>query len=127
MIARCFDPSSQKFANYGGRGISVCEAWKASFESFAKDMGHAPEGYTLDRIDGEKGYFPDNCRWATAKTQGNNTRANKWFTYNGETKTIQQWCDLLSIDSNRVYNRRFRGWPVEDALFKPAYHRLKRH
>lgn len=73
MKRRCLNPRAKEFANYGARGITVCEEWK-KFENFFHDMGHRPEGKSLDRINNDKGYFRENCRWADILTQNNNKR-----------------------------------------------------
>lgn len=74
MKKRCTEPNHEKYPNYGGRGITVCERWMHSFENFLEDMGERPEGTTLDRKENDKGYFPDNCRWATPLEQRHNQR-----------------------------------------------------
>lgn len=84
MKCRCLNPNHSHFEYYGGRGVTICDRWKNSFKSFLEDMGEAPAGLTLDRIDNSKGYEPGNCRWATPKEQSNNTRRTIFVFRNGE-------------------------------------------
>ena len=75
MIARCHNPNNYDFRNYGARGIFVCERWRESFLNFLEDMGKRPnDEYSIDRINNDDGYYPENCRWATRKVQNNNKR-----------------------------------------------------
>lgn len=104
---------------YAGKGIKFCDRWM-SFENFLADMGEAPKGLTIDRINSDGNYEPQNCRWATSKTQGNNTSANKIITYKGETKTLSLWADELSIKANTLNYRLIRGWSVERAFNTPV-------
>lgn len=76
MLARCYNEKHKYYAYYGGRGISVCPKWIGSFYQFVNDMGERPEGLTLDRIDNDKGYSKENCKWSTMKEQSNNRRPN---------------------------------------------------
>ena len=75
MMTRCYNPNVKSYKDYGGRGVQVCEQWH-SFANFLTDMGERPPGTTLDRKDNDRGYAPDNCRWATKAEQASNTRAN---------------------------------------------------
>jgi hypothetical protein len=76
MNYRCHNPESYQYKDYGGRGITVCDRWRNDLNAFAEDMGERPKGLSIDRIDNDKGYFPENCRWATWKQQGNNKRSS---------------------------------------------------
>lgn len=122
MKNRCRKES--RFAKYyADRGITVCEEWTNNFECFAtwaKENGYA-EGLTIDRIDNNSGYKPSNCRWVTMKVQSNNTRQNVFFTYNGETKTIQQWSDETGINHDTIRCRIKAGWPDELVLSRENY------
>lgn len=86
MRSRCLNPSHTAYHNYGGRGITICERW-ASYDLFVVDMGLAPKGCSLDRVDNLKGYYAENCRWASIKEQLNNQRRNVKLTLNGRTQT----------------------------------------
>lgn len=115
MIQRCENPKSPKWPRYGGRGITVCDEWH-DFANFFANMGARPEGGTLDRIDNEKGYSPDNCRWTTRTVQQNNTSRNRLVTFRGETKTISEWSKTLCIHYKTLTNRLDRGWSIDEAM-----------
>ena len=122
MKTRCYYPKSKDFKNYGGRGISVCDEWKDDFKSFAIwaiDNGYQ-ENLTLDRIDVNKGYAPDNCRWADFLTQGNNKRNNRKLTLNGKTLNLSQWSRITGIKENCIRERLRRGWSDEKTLTTPT-------
>jgi hypothetical protein len=78
MLQRCYNKNSINYEYYGGRGVTVCKRWIQSFDNFIEDMGQNPGGMTIDRLDPEKGYYKENCRWATTKEQTNNKRKKKW-------------------------------------------------
>lgn len=117
MLERCRNKNKHNYKNYGGRGIKVCEEWK-SVVNFYRDMGEPPTGTTLDRIDVNKGYYKENCRWATPKEQANNTRTNRFIFFKGETKTLSQWCEFLGISKAAVNWRFSRGYPLELVFYK---------
>lgn len=109
--------------NYYAKGIRVCERWMA-FQAFISDMGERPDGMTIERIDGSKGYQPDNCRWATLKEQANNTTKNCWLSHNGDTFTVSGWAERLSMNPNTLLYRLRRGWSVDRALITKVQPRL---
>ena len=115
MMDRCHAPNSNAYSRYGGRGISVCERWQ-SFEGFYADMGDKPEGKSLERIDNNGDYSPENVVWADAKAQANNRRSNVILEHNGEKKTMQQWADQLGVKIGTIWARIDRGWTVDRAL-----------
>lgn len=117
MIERCQNPKHKQFKDYGGRGITVCERWH-SFENFLADMGERPEGKTLDRKENDKGYYKENCRWATIFEQANNKRNSILIPFKGEQKTISQLSQEIGLSKFTIYTRLHRGWPIERALIK---------
>lgn len=119
MVNRCTKPTNKKFADYGGRGISVCDDWLAGFDNFLRDMGIRPEGHTIDRIDPDGNYCPENCRWVTWKAQQNNKRNNRVLEFNGQTKTLQQWADQTGLSHTLIHYRLRRGWSIERSLSEP--------
>lgn len=123
MLRRCYSPKHPSFARYGGRGIAVCERWRESFAAFFADLGPAPEGATLERIDNAKDYAPDNCKWASRKEQANNRRSNRLLTHDGVTLNITQWADRLGWAKGTLASRLKYGWPVERVLTEKPRHR----
>lgn len=120
MHSRCYNTNASNFHCYGGRGINVCESWH-SFANFYHDMGNAPKGMTLDRIDNSKGYSKENCRWANHKSQSRNRRTNRLITYNNETKLLTDWCILYGLNFSTVSLRLDRSnWDFHKAITQPV-------
>lgn len=117
MHERCECRTHRAYGYYGARGISVCDRWR-DFNNFVSDMGHPLKGYSLDRIDNNKGYSPENCRWATRLEQQNNTRATHLVEHDGEVLSISQWAKKIGVSRNRIRTRLQRGMSIQDALFK---------
>lgn len=119
MLRRCLDKKNASYHNYGGRGIYVCEAWRNSFQTFAMDMGQRPNGLTLERINNNGPYSPENCKWATQTEQMRNTRINKIvMAFRGESKTIAEWAEITGIKASIIGERLRAGWSAEAALIK---------
>lgn len=122
MKKRCHLPTDHAFHNYGARGIYVCDEWRDNFllfEEWAISHGYC-EGLSIDRIDNDGPYSPDNCRWATSKEQGNNTRKCHYVTRNGETHSISEWSEITGIGRKTIERRLKVGWDIEDALTLPV-------
>jgi hypothetical protein len=115
MINRCERPKTKNYADYGGRGIKVCDRWH-SFENFYADMGERPNRSSIERIDNNGNYEPSNVRWANRVDQANNKRNNRLLTYNGQTKSISQWASELGITFHAIERRIKNGWSIEKAL-----------
>lgn len=99
MKERCGNKNALTWTRYGARGISVCERWSSSFERFLADMGPRPSSnHSINRIDNDGPYSPENCHWATAIEQNNNRRNNVFFMKDGESKTLREWSKTLSLD-----------------------------
>ena len=136
---RCYNSHNSSFKNYGGRGITVCEEWlnkehyKGShnatkgfmaFKEWALANGYQ-DNLTIDRIDNNKGYSPENCRWVTNKVQSNNRRSNHFITYEGITKTIAEWADYLKVNQATLYQRLCRNNNVDEVFSKKIRPRYK--
>ncbi len=115
---RCYNRQHVHYNDYGGRGITMCEEWRKNFEAFYHDMGERPSPqHSIDRRDNDKGYFKENCRWATQVEQQNNTRKNIFYLHDGVYKTLATWCRELKLDYRIVYQRIQRyGWSFEKAI-----------
>lgn len=124
MLARCTNPSNDAYSDYGGRGIGVCERWLV-FENFLEDMAPRPKGCSLDRIDNNQGYSPDNCRWASHRQQANNRRSNHIITVHGISLNIRGWSELNGIKRQTIQSRLALGWDPADAVSTSVDHRRK--
>jgi len=118
MKNRCYNPRQEHYADYGGRGIRIHQPWRESFEAFLGDVGLPPSpAHSLDRIDPDGNYEPDNVRWSTWVEQANNKRRTKRVTLRGVTKPLAEWCRDLGVNYGTAWFRIFReGWTSHDAL-----------
>lgn len=110
---------------YAARGIDVCERWK-SFEAFLADMGEAPPGLTLERVDNDKGYAPANCRWATKQEQANNRRSSRFIEHGGTRRTLAEWARTAGCSPETLANRIAKGWPFDSAITTPVSYANRR-
>lgn len=125
MKDRCFNPNNNGYANYGGRGITICDRWlgETGFENFLSDMGHKPSPkHSIDRINNDGNYEPSNCRWATAATQVNNRSINVKFTFYGCERTLAEWSRISQIHPHTIDYRLSRGWSPKEAIWRPTIH-----
>lgn len=121
MLSRVYDPKSNSYPNYGGRGITVCDRWREpngrGFINFLADMGERPsKGHSIDRIDVNGNYEPNNCRWATVTEQARNRRSNTLLTYNGKTQCIAAWAEETGLAESCIASRLRLGWGVEKII-----------
>lgn len=129
MIQRCCNSKNPAYRLYGGRGIGICEEWRSNFSSFfdwAMQNGYADD-LSIDRIDVDGDYCPSNCRFANAKEQGRNRRSTKMINFNGETKPLTEWCELLGLSEVSVRYRLSHGWSPEKAFTTPIRKLNKRN
>lgn len=122
MKERCYNPTSNRYANYGGRGIKVCDRWRESFTAFLSDMGNKPTpGHSIDRLDVNGHYQLNNCRWANSTEQANNTRSTKFLTYGNKTMSVSDWARKMSMKPFTLHQRiRVYRWSTERALTTPV-------
>lgn len=122
MKRRCHNESDPKYPQYGMRGIVVCDEWRASYEAFRDwSVAHGyDDGLTIDRIDNEKGYDPDNCRWTTAIVQANNRRSTFFVAHDGKDLPLSEWARLTGIKYHTLYARLASGWSVGKAFTTQA-------
>ena len=123
MKMRCYNENRSSYSSYGGRGIFMCDSWRNDFKNFYKwsiENGYK-DGLSIDRIDNEKEYCPDNCRWANSYEQANNKRNTIFIEYNGVRKSLSNWCDELGLNIHTIRNRFYHGFPTEKLFSKKRY------
>jgi len=121
MRDRCLNPADPAYSGYGGRGITIDPRWD-TFESFFADMGPRPAaGYSIDRLDNDGPYSPENCRWATRTEQGRNKRNNFRVEFREERLTVAEIAERTGARSKILYGRLRRGWSVERAVSEPVH------
>lgn len=120
MIARCENKDHPSYPRYGGRGISVCEEWH-TLENFIMDMGHPDKNLSIDRIDNNKGYCKDNCKWVTQKQQNRNQEKTRFYCIDGVTKSLGEWVEISGLPYTTVFTRISRGWDIKRALNEPSH------
>lgn len=123
MKGRCYNKNSTDYPRYGGRGITVCDEWKNDYQAFSKwaRISGYRDDLTLDRIENNVGYCPENCRWVSRKKQANNTRNCKYYLFNGESHTLAEWADIVRIPKTTLWNRiKMYGWDLERTLTTPV-------
>jgi hypothetical protein len=121
MKNRCYKTDDPHYSRWGGRGIYICDEWKENFLAFyewAQQSGYK-KGLSLDRIDNDGPYSPNNCRWATREEQMNNTRHNKYITFEGKTLSVTQWSKHLNVKAKILRQRLQRGWSDEEVITTP--------
>ncbi len=120
MVQRCTNQNNPAFKHYGGRGISVCDAWLHDVGALVRDMGPRPSPeHSLDRIDVNGNYEPSNCRWATHVEQANNARSNRILVVNGRSMTLSQWARETGVRAPKIWKRLHRGWIADRAVLTP--------
>jgi len=119
---RCENPKNPSYPSYGGRGIFVCSRW-SEFKNFLADMGERPTPkHSLDRINNDGPYSPENCRWVgTAREQRSNCRDNRFLTHRGLKLTVSEWARRVGVDVDTLLFRLNSGWAIEDALTRPLW------
>ena len=125
MISRCYKKSADSYYLYGGRGISVCKRWRESVVNFFKDMGEPKTGMSIERIDNNGDYSPENCKWATLREQMNNKRNNVVLKHKGVSLSMAEWSRKTGIPYSAISGRIRLGWKVKDALTLPVMERVK--
>lgn len=125
MKQRCTNPTYSQYKDYGGRGLDIAPGW-LHFENFLAYMGERPPGTSLERRDNSKGYWPDNCYWATKHEQQRNRRNNVWLELDGTRMLLTDWAAKLDLKVHSLSQRLKHGWDLRLALTTPAQRRGRR-
>lgn len=121
MIQRCHNPKSSSYARYGGRGIVVCDRWRSSVAAFLADMGERPAGMSIDRLDNDGPYSPDNCRWATPSQQARNTHRTRHFNVGKKVVSLPDAADMQGVTPVTLHMRLRRGWSQDMTLERDRF------
>lgn len=129
LKTRTTNPNTDDYSRYMGRDITCCDRWLSSFDNFYNDMGPCPENFTIDRIDPNGNYTPENCRWASRKTQAENRgEFNLVYSYNGESHVLKEWSRIFNINYGTLYSRIFKyNLSFEDAIKKDPFDKLYKY
>lgn len=125
MRERCYDQADRRYKDWGGRGIKICQEWldnPNNFIQWAENSGYLP-GLTIDRVNNNGDYSPENCRWVSIAENNQNRRSTRFYTIDGETKNLQQWCETYSVSRSMVNKRLQMGWDIKSALTTPKRER----
>ena len=121
MKNRCYNTNTPCYCHYGGRGITVCDEWRNSYETFIKDMGPRPSTkHSIERVDNDGDYEPGNCYWATWAEQARNKRTTRMLTFKGATKPLATWAEQFGIPYTALAERIQKRWTTERALTQPV-------
>ena len=128
MNERCTNTNHNRYHRYGGRGITVCDRWRNSFEAFLEDMGPKPSPrHTIERIDNDGHYEPGNVRWATKKEQARNRRTTRLLEIRGHSRSVAEWSEMHGVPHATILERLKRGWDAEQAVTTPVLKTWNRH
>ena len=125
MKERCYDKSDKRYYDWGGRGITICQEWlddREKFVEWALNTGYEL-GLTIDRIDNDGNYCPENCRWVSIQENNQNRRSCRYYTLHGKTQNLQQWCNEYDLSRGMVNKRLEMGWDFEKAITTPKKER----
>jgi hypothetical protein len=125
--SRCLNKNNRQYKDYGGRGILICPRWLESYRYFCEDMGKKPSPqHSIERLENDKGYYKENCKWATRVEQNRNRRNNTNLELNGKIKTLQEWSEEYNINRATLKSRLKSGLSLQDALNTPVQIKFSR-